>query len=166
MKPSLTPQVPGSAYNALVRKAYFKVLKETKNLLATFEQEPLRYVLVRQDKQPTINGTIVHELVNPLVYLRLECFADNRLGIHFGWELSPTFGEYYHITSRVIRVLYKYTMADTGPINIEDCIKTDWVINECSELYEYVEERGCKHHSFALIQHKPKAEKRKLRKVA
>lgn len=166
MKPSLTTHLPSFAYNALVRKAYFKVLKETKALLASIEQEPLRYSLIRQDKQPVTAGTIVHEMVGPLLYMRLECFADNKLGIHFGWELSPTFGEYYHITSRFIRILYKHTMVDTGLTNIEDCIKTDWVINECSELYEYVEERGCKHHSFALIQYKPKAVKRKLRKVA
>jgi len=166
MKPQTMPDLPVLAFNAEVRKVYFKLLKEAKVLLAPIKEEPLRYSLIREDKQPITQGTIVHEMVNPLLYLRLECYADNKLGIHYGWELSPVFGDYYNITNPFIRILYKHTMADATSINIEDCIRTDYVMNECSALYEHIEERGCKHHSFALIPYKAKLAKRKLRKVA
>jgi hypothetical protein len=166
MKPQTTPDVPVLAYKAEVRKVYFKLLKEAKALLAPIEEEPLRFSLIREDKQPVVQGTIIHELVNPLLYLRLECYAENKLGIHYGFELSPTFGQYYAITNTFVRNVYKHTMIDATPINIEDCIRTDYVLNDCSALYEHIEERGCKHHSFALIPYKPKAVKRKLRKVA
>jgi hypothetical protein len=166
MKPQSTRPLPVLTYNETVQKAYLHILKEAKALLAAIAEEPLRFTLIREEKKPVTTGVIVHELVNPLIYLRLECYAENKLGIHYGWELSPTFGPYYHITSSFIRLLYKATMADATPINIEDCIRTDYVLNETSALYEYIEERGCKHHRFELVKHKAKQAKRKLRKVA
>lgn len=153
-------------YNKSVKQTYFQILKEAKALLSTIEEEPLRYTLIREDKPPIKIGTIIHEIVSPLLYLRLEVYADNKYGIHYGWELSPTFGHYYHVTNSFIRILYKLTMSDATPVSIEDCIRTDYVMNECSELYEYIEERGCKHHTYQLILYKVKAVKRKLRKVA
>ncbi|RVU02376.1 hypothetical protein EOD41_00090 [Mucilaginibacter limnophilus] len=155
-----------STYNKIVKQTYFQLVKEAKALLATIEEEPLRYSLIREDKQSFQQGTIVHEFLNPLLYLRLECYAENKLGIHFGWELMPTFGEYYHIMNTFVRLVYKLTMADTTAINIEDCIRTDYVINECSAAYEHLEERGLRHHTFVLIPYKAKPIKRKLRKVA
>ncbi|WP_158826733.1 hypothetical protein [Mucilaginibacter lacusdianchii] len=166
MKPQSTPDLPVAAFNAEVRKVYFKLLKEAKILLATIEEEPLRFSLIREEKQPIQQGTIVHELINPLLYLRLECYAENKPGVHYGFELSPTFGQYYHVTNTFVRILYKHTMVEATPINIEDCIRTDYVLNDCSALYEHIEERGCKHHTFQLILYKAKAVKRKLRKVA
>ena len=135
-------------------------------MLATIEEEPLRYTLVREDKPPIDVNSIVHELVSPLIYLRLSCYAENKLGIHFGFELSPTFGPYYHITNSFVRNLYKATIANATSINIEDCVRTDYIINECSAAYEHLEERGLRHHTFVLIPYKVKTVKRKLSKVA
>ncbi|MGY3215299.1 hypothetical protein [Mucilaginibacter sp. HD30] len=165
MKSQTNPDLPMSPYNAEVHRIYFKVLKDAKALLATIEAESLRYSLIRRDKPPIVSGSIIHEFVSPLLYLRLS-FYEDKLGIHYGWELIPTFGEFYPITRTFIRNLYKATMVSATPINIEDCIRTDYVINECSAAYEHLEERGCRHHSFHLVPYKPKAVKRKLSKVA
>ncbi|WP_158827663.1 hypothetical protein [Mucilaginibacter lacusdianchii] len=154
------------AYNKTVRQTYFQILKQAKAMLAAIEEEPLRFTLIREDKQPVTQGSIIHEIVSPLLYLRLECYAENKLGIHYGFELSPTFGQYYHLTNTFVRILYKLSMANATPVNIEDSIRTDYVLNDCSALYEHIEERGCKHHTFMLIPYKAKPVKRKLRKVA
>ncbi|MBS7565775.1 hypothetical protein KHS38_15305 [Mucilaginibacter sp. Bleaf8] len=162
MKTVTTSQAPTN-YNEAVKQAYLAILK-AKQLLAAVEEEPLRYTLVREEKKPIVNGTIVHELISPLLYLRLECYANDELAIHYGFELSPAFGPYYSITASFVRMIYKLTMHEEGKPNIESCIRTDYVINECSGLYEYIEERGCKHHRFEQVKYK--AAKRKLRKVA
>ncbi|RVU01274.1 hypothetical protein EOD41_04720 [Mucilaginibacter limnophilus] len=166
MKSQTNHDLPVLAFNAEVRKVYFKLLKEAKALLAPIEAEPLRYSLIREDKQLDNKGYIIHEFLSPLLYLRLESYSDGKLGIHYGFELMPTLGEYYYIPNTFIRSIYKHTMADATPINIEDCIRTDYVLTECSAFYEHIEEQGCKHHYFALIPYKPRAVKRKLRKVA
>ena len=153
-------------YNKIVKQTYFQILKETKALLATIEHEPLRYSLIREDKQPISPNNIIHEMINPLLYLRLTWFDANKLCINYGWELIPTFGEYYHLVNTFVRLVYKLTMRDATAINIEDCIRTDYVINECSAAYEHLEERGLKHHTFMLIPYKVKTVKRKLSKVA
>jgi hypothetical protein len=135
-------------------------------MLAIIEDEPLRYSLIREDKQVIATGTIVHELVNPLIYLRLECFKGDLLGIRYGFEGQPGYNGYDAMTASFIRMVYKLTMDNNTSINIEDCVKADYVMTECSELYEYIEERGNKHHRFELIKYKPKTIKRKLRRVA
>lgn len=153
-------------YNKIVKQTYIQLLKEAKALLSTIEEEPLRFTLIREDKQAATSGTIVNEFVSPLLYLRLAYYDENKLGIHYGWELLPTFGEHYHIMNTFVRLVYKLTMVGATAINIEDCIRTDYVINECSAAYEHLEERGLRHHTFNLIPYKAKLIKRKLRKVA
>lgn len=154
------------SYNKIVKQTYFQLLREAKSFLATIDAEPLRFTLIRGDKQAATPNTIVHELISPLLYLRLSVYDEGKFGIHYGWELMPTFGEYYHIMNTFVRLVYKLTMADTTTVNIEDCIRTDYVINECSAAYEHLEERGLKHHTFVLIPYKVKTVKRKLSKVA
>jgi len=154
-----------SARNKAIRQAYHAILKATKALIATVEEEPLRYTLIREDKHKHTKELILHEMISPLIYLRLELHSNDELSIHYGWETSPVFGPYYQITSTFVRMLYKLTMASTTEINFEDAVRTDWVINNCSEAYEYIEERN-KYHRFELIKHKPKPIKRKLRRVA
>jgi len=151
-------------FNVQVKEAYIKILKHAKQLLATIEQEELRYMLTREDKQASSPG-IVHELINPLLYLRLESHPDGNCSIHFGWELSPVFGSFYPITAAFVRFIYKVTMANNSLINIEDAVRTDWVITNPSELYEHVEEHN-RYHTFQLIKYKQPNTKRKLRKVA
>ncbi|GAB3915378.1 hypothetical protein [Mucilaginibacter boryungensis] len=147
-------------FNKVVKDAYFKLLKDTKKLLATLERHELRCILEREDRSPMGFGTKVHEIISPLLYLSLECEADE-LTIHFGFELmNGNDSEYSTITSRFVRMLYSYTAKEQTNINIERCVNTDYVIYDCSVLYETVEER-MRHHTLKVIPHKPASEKRK-----
>ncbi|UEG53435.1 hypothetical protein LLH06_00390 [Mucilaginibacter daejeonensis] len=153
-------------YNAEVRKAYHKILKQAKALIATVEQHELRCSLVQADRSKPVFMNKVHEFVNPLIYLCLMCPVDTYC-IHFGFEVYGS-GEndYTALTSRFMRTLYKLTAAEHTAINIEDCISTYNVITECNDLFDYMEERGKSNHTFELIPYKPKPAKRKLMKVA
>jgi len=122
-------------------------------MLATIEQHECRYTLQREDKCLNHPG-IIHEIINPIIYLRLEWHEDGFYHIHFGIEQANRLGQQSDITSAFIRLLYKVTSKEATTVNIEDCVKTDWFINSCSAMYEYVEERN-RYHRFSLIKHKP-----------
>ncbi|RZK08829.1 MAG: hypothetical protein EOO43_21315 [Flavobacterium sp.] len=163
----MNPQVKlnqQQAYNSIVKDAYYAILKKVKQQLSTIEQHELRYSLEREDKSISI-GTIIHEIITPLIYLRLEFHTDNVFAIHFGIEPVNQQGQLSSITTSFIRLLYKLTCKENTAINIEDCVRTDWFINSCSDMYQYLEERGNKHHTFKQLPYKP-AIKRKLRSVA
>ncbi|RZK26664.1 MAG: hypothetical protein EOO43_02135 [Flavobacterium sp.] len=153
-----------AAYNKAVKDSYMQVLKQAKQMLGTIEQEELRYTLEREDRANKV-GTIIHEIINPLLYLRLEYHTDNVYAIHFGIEEVNQLGQLSEITTKFIRLLYKLTSCDQTNINIENSVRTDWLINNPSSMYEFIEERGCKHHTFKQLPYKP-AVKRKLRSVA
>ena len=152
------------AYNKAVKEAYFQILKHAKQMLCTIEQEELRFTLEREERTSKA-GTIIHEIINPLLYLRLEHHTDNVYAIHFGIEQVNQQGQLSAITTKFLRLLYKLTAIESTDINIEESVRTDWFINSCSSMYEYVEERGNKHHTFKQLPYKP-AVKRKLRSVA
>lgn len=147
------------AYNKQVGAAYYSVLKQAKAMLAAIEQHECRYTLQREDKQLHEPG-IIHEIINPIIYMRLEWHSDGLYHIHFGIEQANRLGQQSDITSAFIRLLYKVTSKEVTTVNIEDCVKTDWFINSCSAMYEYIEERN-RYHQFMLIKHKPATVKRK-----
>jgi hypothetical protein len=159
----LNNQSDNGPYNKEVRTAYYQILKEAKALLATIEREELRYTLIREDK-PIGNSIccIIHEMVNPLIYLRLDSYEDGAYGIRYGFASSKYFA---HITVAFTRFLYKVTMKGATSNNIENSIRTEWYIHNPDEMYEHIEEQ-MKHHQFALIKHKPVASRRKLQVVA
>lgn len=165
MKHQITRHSQVSPYNECIKVAYYQILKQAKSMLATVEREELRYTLERQDKPGTIVGHIIHELVNPLLYLRLEEHSDGIYAIHFGIEQVNELGQLADITTRFLRILYKVTALGAFPVDIENSIRTDWFNNSCSESYEYIEERK-KHHTFKLIPYKVTASKRKMLAVA
>ena len=146
-------------YNKAVYLAYTAIYKNAKQLLSTLEREEMRYTLEREDKTPIKIGTIIHELISPLLYLRIECHPSNSYAIHYGFEQVSAINQYSKLTSLFIRSIYKFTSKDNTQVNIEDCIRTDWCIT-CSDMYEYVEENS-KHHTFKLVQHKTKPARRK-----
>jgi hypothetical protein len=147
------------AYNRAVQAAYLQIYKEAKALLSTVEQEPLRQIMERECK--TVDAIdIVHELISPLIYLRLERYATNELAIHYGYATCELASQFYPITSAFIRTVYKHTMATIGSMNIEDCVRTDWVITECAEMFEYMAERN-KHHTFRVLKYKPRSSRSK-----
>jgi len=136
--------------NQAIQAAYFQIIKQAKQLISSLEEEPLRGILERQDEPVSTGGYIVHELINPLIYLRLEAYKDDILGIHYGYEQSDLYTKYYPITSAFIRSVYYYTAKENTTINIEDCVHTDWVITNCAELYEYIGDRNKFHISYTI----------------
>jgi len=160
----INPQV--LTYNAEVRKAYYKILKQAKAMIATVEQHELRCSLVQADRSKPVFMNKVHEFVNPLLYMCLMCPVDT-YEIYFGFELgSSGESDFTELTSKFMRILYKSTSAEHTAINIEDCVSTYNVITECNDLFDYMHERGKSAHTFELIAYKPKPIKRKLMKVA
>jgi hypothetical protein len=149
-----------SPYNLAVKQAHTNILKVAKQLLAQIEHEELRYTLVRGETHQTADGIIIHEFVNPLLYLRLECREDNLFTIRFGFEQITTDERLSNITASFMRGVYRFTAKDVTPINIEGSVKTDWCINNPSDMYAYIEDKD-KHHTFQLIKHKVTASQRK-----
>jgi hypothetical protein len=153
-----TPNLP--AYNTAVHKAYGRILKHTKQLLASIEQEELRFILERMERSKKPN-TIVHELINALLFVRLDCSPEGVMAIHFGIEDVENSVALGAITATFLRILYAETSATkNSTIDIEDCVKTDWFIKNCSDLFEYVNERN-KYHTFKQIKHKVLPHQRK-----
>lgn len=152
------------AFNSEVRKVYFRILREAKALIAANERDELRYTLIKEDKALQGQG-IIHELISPLLYLRLECDGTGEYAVHYGYEPRPITSEFCTMNAPFVRFIYKLTAAENTSVNIEESVRIDFVINHCSELYEHVAEHN-RHHFFQLIPYKAKAVKRKLRKVA
>ena len=164
MKQQINNQPSLSPYNKVVKDAYFQILKEAKAMLATIEQDELRHTLIRDDRNVTKPNSVIHEFINPLVYLRLECHADNIFMIHYGFEQINSNQLLSNRTALFTRSVYKLTSKEVTDINIEDCVHNDWCITECGALYEYVEDRN-KYHQFQLIKYKPAAVRRKQMKA-
>jgi len=146
-------------YNAIIKKAFHKVLRQAKDMLSMVEQEEIRYTLVRQDKSSR-TGYIAYEFLNPLLYLRLESASDGIFCIHFGVEQVPGRNQLNEITTKFIRLLYNATSKSVTGVNIENAVRTDWLLNSCSDAYEYIEERN-KRHVFKQLSYKVCAAKRK-----
>ena len=148
------------SYNESVQQTYNTILAKALHLLASLEQEELRYMLERKQKgsEPPI---IIHEIVNPIIYLRLEYGEDSRLAIHFGAEPASPFPEVQAVTAGFLRILFTLTGKAYTGIDIEDCVKTDWLINVCSEMFEYLDGRT-KYHTFRRIPYRKPARKRVL----
>jgi hypothetical protein len=148
-------------YNDCVKLAFHQVLKQAKQMLATIERDELRCTLERSESHNHLKQGIIHEFINPLIYLRLECHSDDLYAIHFGIEDVNKPGQFAFITAAFLRLLYKVTMTGTYPIDIEQCVKTDWFLrNSCSEIYGYIEEHN-QVHTFSRIKYKLPIAKRK-----
>jgi hypothetical protein len=152
---------PLAAFNNEVHRAYFKLLKQTEKLIATLQQHELRCTLQQQDNTPISVFSKVHELVSPLLYLSLQCCDGERLSIKFGFEQGGDDYRFSHITAKFLRTLYKCTASENTTVDIEDCIHTDYIIVNCSELYECIEDSHHKLHTFKLIKHRSTATQRK-----
>lgn len=146
-------------YNQVVTIAYLRIIKLAKQLISSLEEELLRAILERTDKPQISGGYIVHEIINPLIYIRLEAYKDDLLAIHYGYEQTGLFTQYYPITSAFIRSVYWCTARENTTINIEDCIHTDWVITNCAELYEYIGDRN-KYHTINTVKYEGRQLKR------
>ncbi|MCR8559274.1 hypothetical protein KXD93_16575 [Mucilaginibacter sp. BJC16-A38] len=149
-KPSKQPDA--ISFNETVEKVYKQLLKKTKQLIATLDTDTLRSYLER----PMNDGkseTVIHELVHPLCYLRLEHYVSGIYAIHFGIEQFCPTDHYSEFTSTFIRMVFKSTDCETTQLNIERCVMTNWCISNCSDMYEYVLERN-KYHVEKTIAYK------------
>ncbi|WP_461450140.1 hypothetical protein [Mucilaginibacter sp.] len=142
-------------------ESYFKLLKETEKLLATLQQHELRFTLQRRDNSEISTFSKVHELVNPLIYLSLESQDGEKLCIKFGFEQGGDDYRFSHITAKFLRMLYKCTAIENTAFNIKDYINTDYIIVNCSELYECIEDSKHNLHTFKFIKYKQPATQRK-----
>lgn len=152
------------AYNQAVTHAHTHILKKSLQLLASIERDDLRVYFERKIVQHPSNG-ILHEIVSPLIYLRLQCELDGAFAIHFGIEPIPKHQDLSDLTSEFMRVLFRLTDRTTNAIDIEHCIHTDWFINVCSEVYEYIE-MDPKYHRMKIVAYKALSSKRKRLRVA
>jgi hypothetical protein len=157
----ITTDLERLPYNVEVTKVYQKLLKQTKQLLATVERHELRYTLNWEDHTPISFGSKVHELISPLLYLSLQCRDGELLTIYYGFDQTgDEDSDYSLLKSQFMRLVYKLTATENTVINIESCISVDHIITMCSEIYESIEDNS-KDHTFVLIKHKPTATKRK-----
>jgi hypothetical protein len=147
-------------YNEAVKAAYFKLLKETKRIIATIERHEVRFTLQRTNKGEITPFKVLHEFISPLCYLAIKSSDGEHYKIHWGIEQFDDECDYSHITAHFLRMLYKLTSVEHTLINIENCINTDSIVTHCSELYECVEDNN-HHHQFILIKHKVTASRRK-----
>jgi hypothetical protein len=76
------------------------------------------FLVLRFYELPTV-GTIIHELISPLIYLRLECFNGDQYAIHYGYDQGILASQFYNITSAFIRSVYVYITL-TGFFNTGD----------------------------------------------
>ncbi|MET3980407.1 hypothetical protein ABIB62_003008 [Mucilaginibacter sp. UYP25] len=160
MKTTNSKQLKLAAYNGAVKAAYHAILKIAKQLLSTVAHEELRYSLTREDKSANEAGSIIHEFLTPMLYIRLDCGFDNVYSIHFGVETFDKPNEFTTLTAKFIRTIYRLTSKELTHTNIEHSVQVDWVIINCSEMYQHIEERN-RHHTFKLITHKVTAKQRK-----
>lgn len=153
-----------SPYNKAVKQVYLKLLKHTKQLLATLEDDNLRGTFQRTEQHKVTIGVKFHELVSPVLYMTLECTDGDELSIHYGFEMMYNDG-ILPVTSFFVRLLYKLTDRENTEIDIERCVNVDYVITDCSTLYERIEDRP-KIHTFKQIPFKPVKSKRKQDRIA
>jgi hypothetical protein len=90
-------------------------------MIAAIEQEERRFMLERSDTKG-VKSDIIHELVNSLLYLRLEQYTDTVMAIHFGIEQVNQLGQLSALISQFLRVLYRETSKEVTTITIEDCV--------------------------------------------
>jgi len=138
-------------YNRSVKNSYFAILEYCKLLVASLIETPLRQTMERENNFLMDNNSVKHEFITPLTYLRLECSNKGRYFIHYGYEQTDRFTQYYMVTSAFIRSIYFHTSKENTEINIEECVHTDWVITNCAELFEYVGDRN-KYHQVRIIE--------------
>jgi hypothetical protein len=151
--------------NDTIYCAYLTIVNYSKKLISSIPEEPLRQILEKTNNSSIKINSVIHELISPLVYLRLDCSKKGAYQIHYGYEQTDIYIKHYPVTSAFIRSIYRYTDKKNTVIDIEDCIHTDWVITNCAELFEYIGDRN-KHHVVSTLAYKPeKQQKRVLQTV-
>lgn len=138
MNTTITGKRKLAAYNKEVKKAHASILGVAKNLISTVDRHELRCILLY--KVETGNPTIIHRLISPLLYLSLEVDTAGKLVIHYGFEVFERQSQYSSITQQFVRMLYRVTGSEYTSIDIEASVTTNYVVTDCSALYEIKED--------------------------
>jgi len=141
-----------TAYNEAVHAAYSRIFTTTKQLLATLERNDLRLIMER-NWNPNLPDTIVHEVIAPILFLRLSVDETTRYCIHFGIEQSDDC-EVIEVTGSFMRKLFTETAKRRKSIVIEQALCTDWFISNCSEMYEHMDEHS-RYHTYSMLPYHP-----------
>ncbi len=138
MKETPPPKETRNEYNTAVLFAYDRIVRRAKKLLSIIERDDLRAYYERKSVL-RIPNKLIHEMISPLLYTRLECESDGMMAIRFGIEAIRDNTELHTITAQFLRFVFAATSREQTKRPIEACIKTDWFINSCNELYEYID---------------------------
>ena len=165
MKQTIKSHKTTLTYNECVRQTYWEILKQTKLLLSTVEEESLRHIRIKKIKHPFEEYPIIeNELISPLLYLQLSwCYDHYR--IYFGFNIDESHS-CHPVTSSFLRILYKLTMKGSTPYNIEKCLHTDYLLTDCGNFYEYNEHLEKDKYLTHIVKYQSKAIKRNLQRVA
>jgi hypothetical protein len=169
---SMIPTTPKSlhsellTYNECVHRAYKLIHLWATASIATIEEDLLRATLIREDPLPIKEGSIIHEFVSPILYLRLECYHGQGYGIRFGYEPSPSYSKYYPMMAAFVRMIYKLTSKKASQVNIEMAVRIHHIQVDCAELFDYLQEVCSRYHRYEVVPYKAASQKRKLQKVA
>jgi hypothetical protein len=151
--PIMNPKTTLSAQeerNRAVIASYLLIIKATKQLLSTLEQQQLRHAYEVDYKGYNHMKPTLDEFISPLCYLCLR-EVDGAYSIHFGFDKDA---EYAAFVKPFIRMIYKLTMKDYTSVDIEDCIEAYSIITDISGLIDLTE---WKHPDWPVkvIKHKP-----------
>jgi hypothetical protein len=137
-----------STYNKIVLRAYTSIVELAKQTISGLEKEDYRHTLATQVKP---KDRIVHEFVNPLLYLRLYRQHDDSYAMNYGFEPCMT---HSNITLPFVKGLHKLVQEAAAKAKIDNCIRVDWYFNDPDELYEFLAMHD-KDHTYALIEYNP-----------
>src|ERR1700733_10982114 len=93
-------------YNSVVEHSYNTIVKQAKALLASIKRDELRCILERKNSSRAPD-TIIHEIISPLLYVRLSSEIDGCYTIRFGIEPIRENMELNNITAQFLRLLFK-----------------------------------------------------------
>lgn len=130
-----------AAYNEAVKKAHQAILQDALTFISTIKRHELRCILQCEDNRPIALGNLVNRLISPLLYLSLEYNLSSQLCIHFGFELIEA-KNYEYVVPKFLRSLYRHTALNNTSFDIESSIITNYVLTDCSALYEEHEDDG------------------------
>lgn len=108
------------AKNAIVRKAYYAIITEIKQLLKHYPTEQLRTYI--EATGYCLIGCGEHSLYSPLLHISLGELNDELI-ISFAKNLEVKSYVGFRLDNTLIRCIYKYTDAGATDINIEDCVE-------------------------------------------
>ena len=137
-----------TTYNKIVLRAYTSIVDLAKQTISGLEKEDYRHTLATRVNP---KDRIVHEFVNPLLYLRLYRQHDDSFAMQYGFEPCLI---YSNVTLPFVKALHNVLHMAAVKAKIPNTIRADWYPNDPDELYAFIEMIN-KDHVHALIEYNP-----------